>query len=481
MYKVIIGLEVHCQLLTNSKNFSHATNTFSSDANDNVAPTDLGLPGILPYPNAEAVFKALKTSLALNCDVPNEVLFDRKNYFYPDLPKGYQITQVTKPMGKQGHLMIRVGDDIKKIDIHQIHLEEDTASLEHFPNFSLIDYNRSGTPLIEVVTEPCIHSADEAVAFLETLRTLFLYCGVSEADSKKGQMRCDVNISLMKENDAEFGTKVEMKNINAFNMVKNSIEYEIKRQTEILESGGEVIQETRRFSDEDGKTHSMREKIDAIDYKYFVEPNIPPVKLTGDYIKKIKEDIPVLEFDRINKYINEHKLSLYDATILAKEKEVSDYYDEVISYNVDPSISANWIITIVLGSLNKLKISINEFCITPKMLSGVIKLVEQSKLSQNHAKKILYRAMDLNKDPLEIIKSEGLEQIDEKNILRPFVIEAIDENKDVLLEYLEGKDYVANFFIGKVMAKTNRQANPKITLEIIKEQLEQRRKENGKN
>ncbi|MDD2181377.1 MAG: Asp-tRNA(Asn)/Glu-tRNA(Gln) amidotransferase subunit GatB [Bacilli bacterium] len=480
MYKVIIGLEVHCQLKTNSKNFSSAKNTFSEKPNTDVSPADLGHPGTLPYPNKDAVYKALKTSLALNCNVPDEVIFDRKNYFYPDLPKGYQITQITKPMGKSGYLMVRVGDDIKRVDIHQLHLEEDTASLEHFPNFSLLDYNRSGIPLIEIVTEPCIYSADEAVAFLETLRNVFLYCGVSNADSKKGQMRCDVNISVMKDTDTEFGTKVEMKNINAFTTVRNSIEYEIKRQIEVLESGGKVVQETRRYSDEDGKTHTMREKVDAIDYKYYLDPNIPPVLLSEEYISDIKKDIPMLEFDRINKYINDYELSLYDSTILAKDRSVADYFEKVLDFGVDPKLSANWIITVILGSLNKLKVGIDDFFINPKMLSDVIKLVSNGELSQNHAKTILYKAMDTLKNPLEIIQEQGLKQIDDSNKLRPYVIDSINENNDVLMEYLEGKDYVANFFIGKVMAKTNRQANPKVTLEIIKEELEKRRGENEK-
>jgi len=480
MYKVVIGLEVHCQLMTNSKGFSKTKNEFIDKPNYNVSPSDLGHPGTLPYPNKEAVHKALKVALALNCKAPDEVIFDRKNYFYPDLPKGYQITQVTKPLGKNGYLMIRLGDTIKKIDIHQLHLEEDTASLEHLANFSLIDYNRSGIPLIEIVTEPCLSSAEEAVAFLETLRNVFLYCGVSEADSKKGQMRCDVNISLMKADASEFGTKVEMKNINAFTTVKNAIEYEIKRQTNLLEKGERVLQETRRFSDEDLKTYPMREKIDAIDYKYFIEPNIPPVKLSKDYLLKIKEELPRLEFDRVNKYMDDYGLSLYDATILAKERSIADYYEEIISYQVDEKISANWVITIIMGSLNKLKLEIKDFFITPKMLSEVIKLVTDEKLSLNHAKTILYKAMDIKQDPLLIIKEEGLEQIDDQEKLRKFVLEAIAENLDVLQEYLEGKDYVANFFIGKVMAKTNRQANPKITLTIIKEELEKRRENNDK-
>ncbi|MDD3392398.1 MAG: Asp-tRNA(Asn)/Glu-tRNA(Gln) amidotransferase subunit GatB [Bacilli bacterium] len=478
MYKVVIGLEVHCELQTKSKNFSTAKNTFSSKPNENVMPVDLGLPGILPYVNKEAVYKAIKTAMALNCSIPDEVIFDRKNYFYPDLPKGYQITQVTKPVGRKGYLDIVVGDSIKRVDIHQLHLEEDTASLEHFNNFSLLDYNRSGIPLMEIVTEPCMESADEAIAFLETLRSVFLYCNVSEADSKKGQMRCDVNISLMKDTDTELGTKVEMKNINAFNKVRSSIEYEIKRQTAILEKGGKVEQETRRYSDEDEKTYAMRKKVDAIDYKYFIEPNLPPVKLTDSYLAEIKQEIPKLQHERIHIYTNTYGLSLYDANILAKEKEVSDYYNDVISYGTEEKMAANWVITVILGSLNKLNLTISEFKITPLMLANVLKLVNQNEISVNNAKKILYQAMDLNKDPMIIIKENNIKQIDDEEVLLPKVKEAIDENNDVYMQYLEGKDYVANFFIGKVMAKTNRQANPAITLKIVKEELE-RRKNSG--
>ncbi|MFV0275519.1 MAG: Asp-tRNA(Asn)/Glu-tRNA(Gln) amidotransferase subunit GatB [Bacilli bacterium] len=480
MYKVIIGLEVHCELATNSKNFSSAKNTFSDKPNENVAPVDLGLPGILPYTNEEAVYKALKTAIALNCQTPDELVFDRKNYFYPDLPKGYQITQVTKPMGINGYLNIRVGDEIKKVEIHQLHLEEDTASLEHFNKFSLLDYNRSGIPLIEIVTEPCIYSSEEAVTFLETLRYVFLYCEVSEADSKKGQMRCDVNISLMKDTDTKLGTKVEMKNINAFNTVTSAIEYEIKRQTEILESGGTVIQETRRYSDEDSKTYAMREKADELDYKYFLEPNLPPIKFESEYIEKIRSEIPMLQFERIDKYVNNYGLSQYDSIILVKDKNISDYYNEVITHNIEPKSAANWIITVVLGSLNKLNIKLEDFFITPKMLSDTIKLVEKNELSQSHAKKVLYQAIAENKNPIEIVKEQDLKQIDNEEVIKQTVNECIDENKEVLLQYFEGKDYVANFFVGKVMIKTNKQANPNIALKLIKEELERRKQNEGK-
>ncbi len=476
MYKVVIGLEVHCELDTLAKNFSQAKNTYTSTPNINVGTVDLGLPGILPVPNKEAVKKALKTAMALNCKTPDVVIFDRKNYFYPDLPKGYQITQMTKPMGKGGYLNVFVNDEIKKVEIHQLHLEEDTASLEHASAYSLIDYNRSGIPLMEIVTEPCIHSADEAVAFLETLRNVFLYLGVSEAKSDKGQMRCDVNVSLMKEDAKELGTKVEMKNINSFSNVRAAIEYEIIRQTEILESGNEVIQETRRINPDDLKTYTMREKVDAVDYKYFIEPNIPPVKLTDEYKEEVRSEIPELEFDRINKYITEYKLSKYDATVLAKDKLIADYFEEVIKVGASVLESATWVNTVVLGTLNKLEITLEDFFITPTMLGEVIVLVDNNKLSQNAAKKIVYRAIKENVDPLEIIKSEGLEQIDDEDELKTIIKEVVDQSPDVLKQYIEeGKDYVINFFVGGVMKRTKGQANPNVTKDLIKEELESRR------
>ena len=289
MYKVVIGLEVHCELKTNSKNFSSSKNEYTETPNIYVNEVDLGMPGILPVTNAFSVKQALKTALALKCEIPDYVVFDRKNYYYADLPKGFQITQTRKPMGRNGFINIFVKDEIKKIDIEQIHLEEDTASMVHHSNYSLIDYNRAGVPLIEVVTKPCISNADEAFGFLEALRNLFLYTEVSEARLDRGEMRCDVNISLMKEDAKEFGTKVEIKNIGSFLNVKNAIEYEIKRQTEVLESGDKVIQETRRFDEREMKTFSMRSKVDSVDYKYFIEPNLPPFNLSKEYISIVKE------------------------------------------------------------------------------------------------------------------------------------------------------------------------------------------------
>lgn len=478
MYKVVIGLEVHCELETKSKNFSPAPNMFTEAHNINVATVDLGLPGILPVANKEAARRALFTAMALHCETPDEVIFDRKNYYYPDLPKGYQITQNTKPMGINGYLDILVNGHIKRVDIHDLHLEEDTASLEHYPKYSLIDYNRSGIPLMEIVTEPCMESADEAVTFLEDLRDVFLYLGVSEARSNYGQMRCDVNISLMKDTDTELGTKVEMKNINAFNNVRAAIEYEIKRQSEILNRGEKVVQETRRIA-EDGKTYSMREKVDAVDYKYFIEPNIPSTPITDDFLYELKSELPELKLDRYFKYIEKYDISEYDATILSKERSVADYFESVISSGCDVSLAVNFVTTTILSTINKLDIKIDELFITPDMLSGVINYVANGKMSLDAAKKLLYKSIDEKVDPNELIKKESLVQINDKDELLTLIRSCMDENLEVVRQYVEdGNMSAGNFFIGQVMKKSNRQANPNISKELIFEELE-RRKNNG--
>lgn len=477
MYKVTIGLEVHCELESNTKNFSPAPNGYTNYPNEHVATVDLGLPGILPVPNKFACHQALLTAQALNCENPDEVIFDRKNYFYADLPKGYQITQNTKPMGINGYLDIMVDGKIKRVDIHDLHLEEDTASLDHNNGYSLIDYNRSGVPLMEIVTEPCMHSADEAVAFLEDLRDVFLYLGVSEARSDKGEMRCDVNISLNKETDTELGTKVEMKNINAFYNVRNAIEYEIKRQSELLDKGEKVVQETRRIAD-DGKTYPMRKKVDAIDYKYFIEPNIPSTPLTKEYLDEIRSELPVLKLDRYLKY-SELGLSDEDAKTLSKNRKVADYFEEVIK-NSDVDVATQFMTTSILSTLNKLEISIDELFITPSMLSLLVDKVSGGDMSLDQAKKLLYKAIDEKKNPKELIEKENLHQINDEEELNKIINDLMDNNPEQMRQYIEdGNMAIVNFFIGQTMKTTNRQANPNKSLEIIKRELE-RRKNNGK-
>ena len=347
----VIGLEMHCEMKSNSKVFSSAKNAYSEIPNSNIAPLDMAFPGTLPVVNKECVKKALMMSIALNCKQPRYLVFDRKNYYYPDLPKGYQITQMTDPVGVDGKIDIEVNDKILPVYIHDIHLEEDSASLDHFFTTSNIDYNRSGVPLLELVTEPCFHSADEAVAFLEHMIRVYRYSDISDADTKKGQIRCDVNVSIMDEDAEEFGTKVAVKNVNSLSGVRDTILYEIKRQTELKEAGKyeEVEQETRRWDEEAGETKRMRSKVDAIDYKYFVEPNIPKWKISDEWLEEIKSSIPRLHLERKLDYINNYGLSRYDAENLVKEKEVSDYFEECLHLGIDAKSAVNWITTQIMG------------------------------------------------------------------------------------------------------------------------------------
>jgi len=471
MYKVTIGLEVHCEVKTNSKNFSSSRNTYSEYPNENIDTVDIGLPGILPVANKQAFRKSLMMALALNCKTPDVVMFDRKNYYYPDLPKGYQITQMEKPVGVDGYVMINVNGEDKKIGIHDIHLEEDTASMEHFSDYSLIDYNRAGVPLLETVTTPSIHSADEAIAFLETLKGIFLYTGVSEARTDRGQMRVDVNISLSK--DDTLGTRTEMKNINSFNNVRLAIETEIKRQTEVLESGGEIIQETRRFDEEKMQTFAMRSKVDAVDYKYYIEPNIPPIKIEDSWIEEIKRDIPMLQYDRVQKYMTDYELSRYDSEIIVKDKLVSDYFEETISLGCNPKSSANWITSVILGHLNKNDLKITDIYLTPKMLVELINMVDEGKISSKQSKQVFTKCLEENKEPSKVVKELGMTQITDDKTIRDIVVKVLDEHPDLIEDHRKGKN-TFDFFVGQVMKATRGQANPGLTANIIREEIEKR-------
>jgi len=473
MYKATIGLEVHVELKTNSKNFSSAKNAYSLEHNTNITEIDLGYPGILPVVNKEAVKKALKVALALNCKTPEYLIFDRKNYFYPDLPKGYQITQLHHPVGIDGYLMINVGGVDKKVLIHDTHLEEDTASMEHLSNYSLIDYNRAGIPLLETVTEPCLNSADEAIAFLEALRSLFLYCDISEARSDLGQIRCDVNVSLAKDTDTNLGTRVEMKNINSFSAVRSAILCEIKRQTEILENGGKVEQETRRYDETSDMTYLMRSKVDAIDYKYYIEPNLPPIKISKDFLEEIKKEIPTLQYERLNNYIDNYNLTRVEATTLIKEKALSDYFEKMISLGVQPKFACNWLVGFILGYLNKNYLSIVDIKMTPEMLKKMIDLLDSGKISIKQMKEILTKALEEDKDPNVLVKELNIYQITDSNEIRIIVNEVLDENINLVEDYKNGKR-VLDFIIGQIMKKTKGRVNPLATSKILQEELDKR-------
>ncbi len=471
MYKTVIGLEVHCELKSNSKNFSSAKNGFSDIPNSNVSVVDMGLPGILPVVNKGAVRNSIKMALAMNCQVPEYLTFERKNYFYPDLPKGYQITQFKNPIGTDGYVMIDIDGSEKKVLIHDTHLEEDTASMDHYNDFSLLDYNRCGVPLLETVTEPCINSADEAVAFLETLRNIFLYTDTSYARSDRGQIRCDVNVSLMEENAKELGTRVEIKNINSFSGVKEAILSEVARQTEILENGGEIVQETRRYDENTNMTYTMRSKEDAIDYRYFTDPNLPPIKIDQEWIKEIKNEIPMLHNERYRIYTKEYNINSKDAYTIVREKSVSDFYEECISLLNEPVLISNWLTGDVMKYLNKDSLSVTESKLTPKMLTDLIKMINDGKINGKQAKEVLVNMMDSGKEPATIASELGLSQISDPEEVRKIVLEVINENMNLVDDYKAGKR-VFDFFIGQIMKKSRGKANPVITSEILKEELE---------
>ena len=482
-YKALIGLEMHCEISeTNTKVFSSAENSYKDVPNSNIRPVDMAFPGTLPVVNKEAVKMALKASMILNCKQPEYMYFERKNYYYPDLPKGYQITQETKPapVGIYGKLEYDCKGEKKVALINNLHLEEDAASTDHYSSYSTIDYNRAGVPLLELVTEPCFHNSDEAVAFLETMRSIYQYAGISEADSRKGQIRCDVNVSIMDEDLDEsdmnnWGTKIEIKNVNSFGGVRDAINYEIDRQTELKESGeyDKMEQQTRRWDEDSLSTIYMRSKVDAIDYKYFVEPNIPKYKLSSSWLEEIRKSIPELASERKTKYIEKYGLSDYDATIIVKDKNVSDYYEEVIKLGGNPKKASNWLTSVILGHLNKYDIEINDIYLTPKMLFDIMKMVEDGKISSKQSKDVLYKCLKDCKEPQVIVDELGLKQVGDEDTIRPLVIEILDAHLDLIEEYRKGKN-VFDFFVGQVMKATRGQANPSLTAKIIKEEIEKR-------
>lgn len=462
-YKAVIGLEFHCEMKSNTKVFSNARNSFSKVANENVAPVDMAFPGTLPVVNKTCVKKALMMSMILNCKQPEYMEFDRKNYYYPDLPKGYQLTQFFNPVGVDGKIEIDVNGTKKEVLIHDIHLEEDAASLDHYYNTSTIDYNRAGVPLLELVTEPCLHSADEALAFLEHVKSIYEYTDISECDTKKGQIRADVNVSIMDEDSTEFGTKVEVKNVNSFDAIRKTINYEIKRQSELKDAGryDEVVQETRRWDDESGTTIHMRSKADAIDYKYFTEPNIPKFRITKELLDEVRSKIPVLAHERKEKYINEYGLSEYDAGVLTKDKKISDYFEECVSLKCDPKSACNWITTRVLGELNKSEENnIDDLYIRPNMIVELVTLVNDKKISSDQAKKVFTKMLEESLTPKEIVKKYDMEVIEDAGLIESLVNEVISENTKAIEDYHNGRTNMLDYLVGQVMKKSKGKANP---------------------
>ena len=477
-YNVTIGLEMHCEVSkTASKVFSNAKNEYTDIANSNISPYDMGFPGVLPVVNKEAVRMSLMMGEILNCHPPKYMYFERKNYYYPDMPKNYQITQnpPEECAGMGGYIDIEREDGSTfRVDIDDIHLEEDSARMTHLYDTSIIDYNRAAVPLLELVTGPCLHSAEDAVAFLEYIRAIYQYCGISEADSKKGQVRCDVNISISE--DDTLGTKVEMKNVNSFSGVHDAIVYEVKRQSELKDAGryDEVEQETRRWDEETGTTIRMRSKVDAIDYKYFVEPNIPKFKITEEWLEKIRKSIPELPYERKAKYMTNYSLSAYDAGLLIKDINIASYFENCINLGCDPKIVANWITGNILGYVYKNDIEIQNLFVTPERLTIILSSMAKGDISSKQAKELFSMVLEREEEPKEIMKKEGMQQISDDTTITSVIIEVLDENKEQITDYKNGKTNMFDYFVGQVMKKTRGQANPVKVKEILTNELANR-------
>jgi len=471
-FEPVIGLEVHVQMSTNTKCFCSCKIEFGAEPNTNVCPVCLGMPGSLPVLNKKALEYAIKASLALNCEVHELSVFARKNYFYPDLPKGYQISQYDKPLATNGYIDIKVNDKTERIRIHRLHMEEDAGKTIHKGSYSYVDLNRAGTPLMEIVSEPDIRSAVGARLYLEKLRNIMRYIGVSDADMEKGQLRCDVNISLRPKGEEKFGTKVEIKNINSFRFVQKAIEYEIERQARILRKGGEIVQETRLFDEKTGKTFTMRTKEEAHDYRYFPDPDLIPVRITKEYIEEIRKSLPELPDQKAERYVKELKLTEYDAEVLVADKDRALFFEKAVSvYSENPKSIANWIINELLGKLNEEGIEISNSPVRPEHIAELVQLIDKGDISSKIGKEVFEEVFKTGKSPKTIVEEKGLKQVSDEGEIRKIVEEVLNNHPAEVEKYKAGNQKLMGFFVGQVMKATRGKANPKLVNKILQELL----------
>lgn len=475
-YIPVIGIEIHVELKTKSKMFSSAPVSYGEEVNSQVNIFDLAFPGTLPTVNKQAVNFGIQISKALNMDISKVLTFDRKNYFYPDLPKGYQITQQDNPIGSDGYVDITLDDGtIKRIGVERAHLEEDTAKQLHFPDYTLLNYNRAGTPLVEIVSKPDIRSSAEAGKYVEMIKQIVTFLGVSDGKMEEGSMRCDVNISLMEKGSSKFGTKVECKNLNSIANVRSAVEYEIARQTDLLNRGLVVEQETRRYNDSKSCTVLMRKKTDAVDYKYFKEPNISPIGLSDTFINECIESMNMLPWDYRIKYQN-LGLSNYEIGELLLSKENVDFFDEVMGYNVDNiKILWNYLMGDILSYTNKNEISLSTLEISKEALSNLCNIVNSQTISYNQGKEVLKELINGKKDVKRIIKNLGLEQVNDDKEILDIVIKVLDENEKSISDYLNGKDKAFGFILGQIMKSSGGKVNPNKAKEFALQEIEKRK------
>ena len=473
-FETVIGLEVHVELKTDSKIFSPSPAHFGAEPNTNTNVIDLGYPGVLPVVNKRAVEWGMKAAMALNMTVARESKFDRKNYFYPDNPKAYQISQFDQPIGENGWIDIEVNGETKRIGITRAHLEEDAGKLTHKNGYSLVDLNRQGTPLIEIVSEPDIRTPEEAYAYLEKLRSIIQYIEVSDVKMEEGSMRCDANISIRPYGQDEFGTKTELKNLNSFTFVKKGLEYEEKRQEQVILSGGVINQETRRFDETTGTTKLMRVKEGSDDYRYFPEPDIVPMIISDEWMEEVRKTIPELPDARQRRYQEELGLPAYDAHVLTLTKEMSDMFEETVALGADPKLASNYLMVDVNAYLNKVQQELKDTALTAEGLAGMIKLITDGTISSKIAKKVFAELVEHGGDAAQIVKEKGLVQVSDSGQLLAWVNEALDNNPKSIEDYKNGRDRAIGFLVGQIMKASKGQANPQMINKMLLEEIAKR-------
>ena len=476
-YEAVIGLEVHTELQTTTKIFCGCKTSFGAEPNTNVCPVCLGLPGVLPVLNKRVLEFAVRAGLALNCEISRFSKFDRKNYYYPDLPKNFQTSQFDLPICERGHLDIEVNGEKQQIRITKAHMEEDDGKLVHHgtsitdSDYSLVDYNRTGTPLLEIVTEPDMRSAKEAVAYLEKMRAILQYIGISDCRMEEGSLRCDANVSVRPVGQKELGTKAEIKNINSVKGVEKAIEYEALRQAEILEDGGKIIQETRTWDEKEGVTKSMRTKEEANDYRYFPEPDLAPFTVSEEYIEDIRKTLPELPDERRERYIANFGLSSTDAQYMTNDKDTSDYFEKVVAAGADPKASVNWIMGEFASQLSNAGIEIAKAPVTPENLAKLLALIAKGTISGKIAKKVFAEMWKDGADPEEIVKAQGLVQISDTGALKELVVKVIANNPKAVEDFKAGKKKAVGALVGQIMKETKGKANPKVINELLNDEL----------
>ena len=472
-WETVIGLEIHVQLSTKSKLFSGGSTEFGAESNTHVDLIDMGLPGVLPVANREAFYKAIRFGLAIGAEINQTSTFDRKNYFYPDLPKGYQITQMTKPIVEKGSIKIIIDNEEKVINITRAHLEEDAGKSIHdlFEGETGVDLNRAGTPLLEIVSEPEISSAKEAVAYFKAIRQLVTFLDICDGNMAEGSMRCDVNVSIKKTNESELGTRAELKNINSFKFIEKAINYEIDRQIRVLENGESVVQETRLYDSEKNETRSMRSKEEANDYRYFPCPDLLPVVISDDELKEIISNLPELPEEKEKKYISEIGLEESEAKIISSSKTMANMFEQASSKTNDAKLVARWLVGDVSALLNKENIEIDESNLSAENFGKLIERISDNTISGKIAKSVLEEIWENGSDVDEIIESKGLVQIQDESLLEEIANKIIESNPEQVLAYKGGKDKLFGFFVGQVMKETQGKANPKSVNEILKKLL----------